>query len=75
MGNVFNLTENDFPPSAVFIDFLARFLDASGFTEERWHDQLCEQLSGAPRKMRERAGVQLERLALDATARAAIGSA
>lgn len=75
MGNVISLSGNDFPPSPVFVDFLARFLDPAGFTEESWHDQLSEELSGAPAKMRKRARVQLERLALDGTARAAIGSA
>jgi hypothetical protein len=75
MGNVINITGNDFPPSPVFTDFLARFLDAAGVTEESWHDQLSEELSGGPQKMRERARVQLERLSGNGTARAAIGSA
>lgn len=75
MENVINITGKDFPPSPVFIDFLARYLDAAGFTEESWHDQLSEELSGGPRRMRERAGAQLERLAVDGTARAAIRSA
>jgi len=75
MSNVFNLTGGDFPPSPVFIDFLARALNPAGFADESWHDQLSEQLSGAPGRMRERASVQLQRLALDPTARAAISSA
>ncbi len=75
MGNVFNLTGSDFPPSPLFIDFLARFSHTTGFTEESWHEQLSEELSGAPRKMRERAAAQLQRLALDGTAQAAIESA
>lgn len=75
MGNVINVTGTDFPPSPVFIEFLARFLDTAGFQDESWHDQLSEELSDSPRKTRERAGVQLERLAGDGTARAAIGSA
>jgi hypothetical protein len=75
MGNVINLNGDDFPPSPVFIDFLARFLGTTGFTEESWHDQLSEELSGAPRRMRDRSSVQLQRLALDGTAQAAISSA
>jgi hypothetical protein len=75
MENVINITGNDFPPSPVFIDFLARYLHAGGFTDESWHDQLSEELSGTPQRMRQRASVQLERLAADGTARAAISSA
>ena len=75
MENVINIGGSDFPPSPVFIDFLARYLDGAGFTDERWHEQLSEELSGAPQKMRQRASVQLERLAADDTARAAISSA
>lgn len=75
MGNVTNITAADLPPSPVFVDFLARYLDSASFTQESWHDQLSEELSGGPQKMREPAGVQLERLAADGTARAAISSA
>lgn len=75
MGNVINITGNDFPPSPVFIDFLARYLDGAGVTDESWHDQLSEELSGAPQTMRQRASVQHERLTADPIARAAISSA
>jgi hypothetical protein len=72
---VINLTGEDLPLSPVFIEFLARFVDAGGFSEETWHDQLSEQLSGSPRKTPQRANVQLQRLAIDSTAQAAIDSA
>jgi hypothetical protein len=75
MDPVINLTAEDLPLSPVFIEFLASFVDAAGFSEETWHDQLSEQLSGAPRKTPKRAAVQLQRLKLDSTARAAIDSA
>ncbi len=70
-----NLTANDLPPSPIFVDFLARFLSARGISEETWHDQLSEQLSDAPRRMRERAGGQLQSVAIDGAAQQAIRSA
>jgi hypothetical protein len=75
MDHVFNLTANDLPLSPVFIDFLARFLGTAGFAEETWHNQLSEQLSGGQQQTRKRDGTQLERLAHDSTARAAVDSA
>ncbi len=75
MNNVINLTANDLPPSPVFIDFLAHFLDPRGFSDETWHDQLSEELSDTPKRARENAGGQLRRLAPEATAEAAIQSA
>ncbi len=75
MTDAINITASDFPPSAVFIDFLARFLDPRGISAETWHEQLSEQLSDAPTRMRERAGGQLQHLALDSAAQAAIRSA
>jgi hypothetical protein len=75
MDPVFNLTGEDLPLSPVFMEFLARFVDPAGFSEENWHEQLSEQLSGPQRKTRRRAEAQLQRVALDDTAQAAIDSA
>ncbi len=75
IDSAIKLTASDLPPSAVFLDFLARFVEGRGFTEESWHRQRSEELSEAPRQARERAGERLTRLALDGTARAATESA
>ncbi len=75
MDTVINLTADDLPLSPAFIEFLARSLDAAGFSEETWHDQLSEELREGPRTTRKRANIQLQRLALDGTAQAAINSA
>lgn len=75
MDDLVKLSGGDLPPSPIFLDFLARFLDAGAFSDESWHDQLSEELGEAPREARERAGGQLRRLALDTTAQAAIQSA
>lgn len=75
MDPVITLTGEDLPLSPVFIEFLARFVDPAGFSEETWFEQLSEQLSGPQRKTRARADVQLQGLALNSTAQAAIASA
>ena len=60
------------PLSAVFVDFLARWLDNSGFAGERWFDQRTETLTHSIGEMRCTARYRLERLLTDATAQAAI---
>src|SRR5580658_3837413 len=75
MDPVINLTREDLPPSPVFIEFLARFVNPAGFSAETWHEQLSEQLSGPQKNTPKRAEVQLQSLALDRTAQAAIDSA
>jgi hypothetical protein len=75
MEPVINFTGEDLPLSPVFIEFLARFVDPAGFSEETWHEQLSEQLGGAQSKTRRHADRQLQRLVLESTARAAIDSA
>jgi len=75
LNSVINLTRDDLPLSPVFIEFLARFLGDEGIREETWHDQLSEELSEGPKKARSSAGSQLQKLALDGAAQAAIKSA
>jgi hypothetical protein len=60
------------PLSPVFIDFLARWLDNSGFAGEPWFDQRTETLSNSITVMRCAAGYRLERLLTEAAAQAAI---
>jgi hypothetical protein len=40
-----NIGTSELPLSPVFIDFVARWLDARGFADERWFDQISETLS------------------------------
>lgn len=75
MNTVITLTDGDLPPSAVFIDFLSRFVNEAGFSQETWHDQLSEELRERFKKVRNHAGEELPRLALDGAAQAAINSA
>jgi hypothetical protein len=75
MDCVINLTREDLPPSPIFIEFLARFVNPVGIAEETWHEQLSEQLSGPQAKTPTRAKAQRISLALDSRAQAAIDSA
>jgi hypothetical protein len=75
MNPVIHFNAEDLPLSPVFGEFLASRANRAGFSEETWHDQLSEQLSGSPEKARKRASEQLPRLALDSHTRAAIDSA
>jgi hypothetical protein len=68
------LTQDDLPLSPIFIDFLARFLDQSGFVDEKWFDQLSESLLNPGPVIKARARARLERLILDDTAQAAIAA-
>jgi hypothetical protein len=68
------LAEDNFYLSATFVDFLAKWLDKSGYENERWFDQRSEELSGHHSVMRRRGPLRLERLLSDETAQAAIVS-
>src|ERR1700679_1420128 len=62
------ITESDLPLSPIFIDFIARWLDKSGFAGEEWFDQRSAALSHKQSSMRRRAESRLQRLLSDATA-------
>ena len=56
MGVEIKLTDKEFPVSPVFIDFLHRHIEESGF-EASWHDQLSEVLVPAQAEERQKAAV------------------
>jgi hypothetical protein len=67
-----DLIEKRLPVSPVFIDFVARWLDKSGFSNERWHDQRSEALSNSRAGMRSKARWRFERIMSDETAQATL---
>jgi hypothetical protein len=56
MGVEIKLTDKEFPVSAVFIDFLHRYIEEQPY-EVSWHDQLSETLIPAQAEERQRAAV------------------
>ena len=64
--------EQTAPLSAVFIDFVSRWLDKSDFANEKWPDQLSEQLIRSQVAARAKAKWRLERLLSDERAQSSI---
>jgi hypothetical protein len=67
-----DLSEKNLSVSPVFIDFLSRWLDRSGFSNEHWPDQRSEQLFNTRGGMRSRAQCRFERLISDEIAQEVI---
>ena len=66
------LTGMQLPLSPVFIDFVARWLDHSGFAGERWFDQRSETLSNLRTDIHGKAQCRLERILSHEAAHTAI---
>ena len=60
MGVEIKLSDNEFPVSPVFVDFLVHIIENREFDKAKWGDQLSEELSSDQKKLLEQASANAQ---------------